>query len=156
MIASSGFELYKPGLNELTLGDHSLLVPWEDDSIQLNVVVRDGISMAPFPVAVQEDTISFGYKHGQKFQIHDNLRPIGSPEQRGITEVLAGPISGFALHGCVESVGVWSAVGEGLKIVNKKGFDTFLALIFLEVYKQQNPNATIAEITGIFDKYPDL
>jgi hypothetical protein len=156
VITPYGVEFYKPGLGELMPRDHSLLVPWEEDAIQLNVVVREGISMAPFLVTVQEGTIGFGRERDQKFQIHDNTRPIGSPEQRGRTEILAGPVSRFALHSCVESAGIWRAEGEGLKIVNTRGFDTFLALIFLGVYQQQNPDASIAEITRIFDEYPDL
>lgn len=154
--ANPGVEFYKPILGELKLGEHPLMVPWEKGAIQLNVVVQEGILIAPFLVTVQEDLIGLRREGDREFQVHDNVRPVGSPEQRGQTELFEGPVRGVALHGSAALAGTWRAETRGSRIVNISGFDTFLSLIFLGVYKQQNPNMSIADITRFFDEYPDL
>ncbi len=156
MTALSKIELYKPALSELDPHYHVLPVPWEADAIQLNVVVQGGIAMGPLSVMVGEGIIDFSRIPNQKFQIHDNTRPVGTPEQREQTEVLARPVCGFSLLSCIGSEDMWQPDGDGLSIVNMKGFNTFLGFIFLETYKQQHPDATVAEITEIFDQHSDL
>lgn len=145
-----------PDFNQLRLGRHPLPVPWEDNAVQLNVVVQNGISIGPLLVMVEESVIGFRREDDREFQIHDNARPVGSPEQRGRAEVLERAVSSLALERSVASGGILLPEGEGPSVINFSGWQTFLGFIFWGVYQQQNPDKTIAEINKIFDEQPNL